>query len=64
MAASTLPAGYTLEQDQDGDWLLCPPDDVTLFSEPGEPLLIGTCDEETALSDALGFLLTTPAIAA
>lgn len=51
-----LPNGYTLEQDQDGDWILLPPKDVTIFSAPGEGLLIGSCDRETALKDALDHL--------
>lgn len=51
-----LPIGYSLEQDQDGDWILVPPEDVTIFSVPGEGLLIGTCDRETALADALEYL--------
>lgn len=51
-----LPEGYTLEQDGDGDWILVPPEDVTIFSQPGEGLLIGTCDYDTALSDALEWL--------
>jgi hypothetical protein len=51
-----LPEGYSLEQDADGDWLLVPPETVTIFSVPGEPLFIGTCDRGTALSDALAFL--------
>ena len=51
-----LPAGYSIEQDQDGDWLLIGPPNAVLVSEPGEPLLIGTCDEATALADALDFL--------
>ena len=46
----------SLEQDDDGDWLLVPPSDVTIFSVPGEPLLIGTCDEETARQDAIEWL--------
>lgn len=48
-----LPEGYSLEKDQDGDWILIPPADVTIFSVPGEGLLIGQCDYATALNDAL-----------
>ena len=51
-----LPEGYTLAQDDDGDWILIPPPDVTIFSEPGEGLLIGQCDHATALADALAHL--------
>jgi hypothetical protein len=51
-----LPPGYHLEQDSDGDWLLVPPNDVTIFSEPGEPLLIGHCDRADAMADALAWL--------
>ncbi len=56
MNSDRLPVGYELEQDQDGDWILWPPMDVTIFSAPGEGLLIGRCDYETALSDALEYL--------
>ena len=51
-ANASLPAGYALWADQDGDWWLDCPDDVTLFSLPGEALLIGECDIATALADA------------
>ena len=36
----TLPEGYDLEQDQDGDWWLFPPESVTIFSVPGEGWLV------------------------
>lgn len=51
-----LPEGYSLRQDGDGDWWLTPPPTITIFSEPGEGVLIGTCDETTALADALQYL--------
>ncbi|KQM88630.1 hypothetical protein ASE67_02500 [Sphingomonas sp. Leaf23] len=35
-----LPVGYELEQDIDGDWVLIPPADVTIFSMPGEGWLV------------------------
>lgn len=57
---SKLPTGYELIRDDDGDWLLIPPRGVTIFSETDEPLLIGDCDYETALTDALAFLEATP----
>lgn len=57
---TALPEGYSLEQDGDGDWVLMGPPDVVLFSEPGEGLLIGRCDEATALSDALEHLASQP----
>lgn len=37
-----MPVGYSLEQDGDGDWILVPPGDVTIFSVPGEGWLV--CD--------------------
>lgn len=55
-AGSELPPGYSLEEDSDGDWVLIPPAGVTIFSVPGEPLLIGACDRATALSDAIEHL--------
>lgn len=56
MALDTLPPGFELEQDEDGDWVLIPPPDVTIVSEPGEPLLIGDVDYKFALEDALQIL--------
>lgn len=53
-----LPVGLTLEVDEDGDWVLCPPADVTIFSAPGEGYLIGQCDAATAFADALAFMST------
>ena len=50
---SSLPDGFELAKDEDGDWVLIPPPDVTIFSEPGEPLLIGDCDYQIALGDAI-----------
>lgn len=38
--ARALPEGFTVEQDYDGDWILCPPDGVTIFSDPGEGWLV------------------------
>lgn len=55
-----LPDGYTLEKDDDGDWVLVPPEGVTIFSTPGEGLLIGVCTEDEALSDALDWLAKLP----
>lgn len=46
----------SLELDGDGDWILWPPTDVTIFSAPGEGLLVGRCDEETARQDAEKYL--------
>lgn len=54
--------GCELEQDDDGDWILIPPEDVTIFSIPGEGYLIGRCDRKTAAADAHRYLaaLYTP----
>jgi len=46
----------SLELDSDGDWILWPPTDVTIFSAPGEGFLIGRCDEATARRDAEEYL--------
>lgn len=51
-----LPTGFSLEEDQDGDWVLIPPESITIFSVPGEGFLIGHCDKETALADAIEHL--------
>ncbi len=56
--SNLLPHGYSLDQDDDGDWILSPPESVTIFSAPGEGLLIGQCDRNTALMDALDHLAT------
>lgn len=40
---NALPTGYTLERDADGDWILIPPPDVTIFSAPGEGWLVTDC---------------------
>lgn len=50
--------GCTLEKDDDGDWILWPPANVTIFSAPGEGLLIGSCDAETAIADSHAYLAT------
>jgi hypothetical protein len=42
---SRLPDGYEIVIDDDGDFWLVGPVDVTLFSEPGEPLLL--CESST-----------------
>jgi hypothetical protein len=31
---------FDVAQDDDGDWLLVPPAEITVFSEPGEPWLV------------------------
>lgn len=49
-----LPAGYIVHADRDGDWWLEGPEHVTLFSVPGEILLLGRCaDESEAVTAAL-----------
>lgn len=37
---ASIPDGYSVVQDDDGDWLLVPPDHVTIFSMPGEAWLV------------------------
>jgi hypothetical protein len=58
-----LPFDCTLELDSDGDWVIVPPAGLTIFSSPGEGVLIGRCDHETALADALAYLADIPALA-
>ena len=36
----SIPADFSLEQDDDGDWILFPPVDATIFSIPGEGWLV------------------------
>lgn len=40
---TALPDGFSIEQDQDGDWVLVPPLDVTIFSVPGEGWMVTDC---------------------
>lgn len=53
----TLPSGYTLEFDDDGDPVLVPPADVTIFSAPGEGWLVTagymTCRDWDSESDLI-----------
>jgi len=39
-ATPELPEGFSVEKDNDGDLWLLPPQDVTIFSAPGEGWLI------------------------
>lgn len=52
----SLLQGYEVVQDSDGDWVLIPPEDVTIFSVPGEPLLLAAVTEGEAVAEASGFL--------
>ena len=59
---ATLPAGYSVWAADDGDWWVTPPADVQLFSEPGEPLLLGDpgmnkADAEAYAADRIAHIL-------
>ena len=58
-STKNLPEGFTIERDTDGDYVLCVPEDVTVFSEPGEGLLLGRCTLEEAEADAAAYLAQT-----
>lgn len=51
-----LLVGYSIEQDDDGDWVLIPPENVTIFSVPGEGVLLSASNESDALAEALNYL--------
>lgn len=53
---AALPEGCAVESDGDGDWLLIPPEDVQIFSEPGEDVLLGAETEREATDEAIGCL--------
>jgi hypothetical protein len=50
--------GYCVERDSDGDWVLIPPEDVTIFSAPGEGVLLGAQSESDAFAEAIDYLAT------
>ena len=54
--SAKLPDGYFVERDSDGDFVLIPPPDVTIFSEPGEPVLLGADNKASARIEALDYL--------
>ncbi len=60
MTERALPKGFRLWQDRDGDWWLEPPATVTIYSEPGESVLLGRCSRELAMDDALAYLRGVP----
>lgn len=51
-----LKFGCTVEKDSDGDWVICPPANVNIFSEPGEGYLLGASNEEDAYKEAENYL--------
>lgn len=55
-AITALPEGFTVERDSDGDWVLVPPEDVTIFSVPGEGYLLDAETEDEARSAAITYL--------
>ncbi len=52
----TLKFDCTVEQDTDGDWIICPPDHITIFSEPGEGVLLGATTKAEAMLEAEEYL--------
>ena len=52
----TLKFDCTVERDTDGDWIICPPDHITIFSEPGEGVLLGAMTEAEAMQEAAEYL--------
>ena len=53
---SELKFGCSVEQDSDGDWVIVPPIDVTIFSVPGEPFLLAASTEQEANEEASAYL--------
>lgn len=55
--AAGLPQGYSVWSDEEGDWWLMPPSDVTIFSVPGESLLlVESASYGEAVREAMAFL--------
>lgn len=52
----SLPFGCVVTQDSDGDWVIQPPDDVTIFSVPGECVLLSAETEHEAVIEAHEYL--------
>ncbi len=48
--------GCTVEIDTDGDFVICPPDDVTIFSVPGEGVLLAADNLAAAILEADEYL--------
>lgn len=48
--------GCEVDQDSDGDWVIIPPPNVTIFSEPGEGVLLVAENREAALAEAEEYL--------
>lgn len=57
-----LPQGYSVEQDTDGDWILLPPSNVTIYSLPGEGIILSPDDGAAALIEAQTILAGLPHI--
>lgn len=54
---NNLPNGYEVCRDDDGDWVLIGPENVTIFSVPGEPVVLWDAkDERSAVTEALKYL--------
>ena len=51
-----LKFGCTVEQDSDGDWIICPPANVKIFSVMGEGVLLSATDRESATVEAQNYL--------
>lgn len=51
-----LKFGCVVEQDSDGDWIICPPADVKIFSVPGEAVLLRSTSEADAIKEAKEYL--------
>ena len=51
-----FPTGYEVCQDSDGDLVLLGPEDVTIFSVPGEPVLLMAHTKDAAIIEGLRYL--------
>ncbi len=51
-----LKFGCTVERDTDGDWIICPPPHIRIFSVAGEGVLLGAEDEAAAVTEAEAYL--------
>lgn len=57
-----LPQGYSVEKTTADDWILLPPSDVTIYSVPGEGIILAAEDAAAAVVEAKGILAGLPHI--
>lgn len=56
MIDDTLKFGCSVECDSDGDWIIWAPAHITIFSAPGEGVLLVARTKEEAVEEAKAYL--------